>query len=657
MSGIKDQAEIEAMRRRLYERGPGTQAQPRAQLSDISPQQVPRAWTNTPPPPPPPRPAPVGDITSPTLTVSHPSKPVKRHRYRTVVLLGTIALFLLVLGVTGMYMFLGNNQISNKNIDLSIAGPFSVGGGEVLPLELEIKNGNTVAIESAVLIVNYPTGSKSDEEEPKDKLEERQTIGSLAAGETLKIPVSAIVFGEENQERTVQARIEYRLVGSSGTFYKEATPFNFKINSSPVVIRVNTVKKVSSGQEIDIVLTVQSNAPTPLKDILVTADYPSNFDYSSAEPSPAYRENAWLISELRPEKTQTIRLRGAIVGQQDEEFQLKFSAGAAKPENQFEVGSVLATAVADFLIEQPFINVGLRVNNVESEVVTARTGEQTTVSVIVRNTLNDSLYDMVVEVGVKGNILVRDRVNAPKGYYDSVKDVIRFDPSGDPDLEQVPPGETRTFSFSLKPGEETATPAFTLTANAFARRVSESNATEQLVGTAKSEVKFTSNVAISRELGRGNAGFSESGPFPPVADKATTYTITMFASAGGNDVTGATVSTALPQYVSWQNQTTGDGTMTFNPVTKEVLWNIGDITAGTRKQVSFQVSLLPSQNQIGQVPAILSAQRFRATDRFTGDVVRAESAPLATELSEEAGYEEGNGFVRRTETSPTGREQ
>jgi hypothetical protein len=649
MSGIKDQDELETIRKRLYERGNEPRSSERIHLTN-APTAVPRVWQDVAPvhPKAPVTPQSTAAVVAESQAVL--AQPRKRRTYRTVVLLGAIALFLLVVGVTGVYMFLGNNQISNKNIDLAISGPITVGGGEVLPLELTIRNDNSVAIEGAVLIVNFPSGTKSDEENQRDMLEERVSVGRVGAGEVIKVPLKAVVFGEENQERQINATVEYRLVDSNGTFYKEAEPFTYKINSSPVVIRVNAVKKVSSGQEVEIELAVQSNASAPLRDILVLADYPTNFDFSSAVPSPMYRESAWLISELRPEQTQTIKIKGVIVGQQAEEFQLKFSAGTPKPENQFEVGSVLANAVADFVIEQPFINVGLRVNGVESEIVTAKTGDQTNVIVNVRNTLTDTLYDMAVEVSVEGNVLVRDRVNVQNGFYDSVKDVIRFEPSGNADLTAVPPGDTRSFSFSLAPSERTETPAFTLRANAFARRVSESNATEQLVGTAKSEVKYTSVVTINRELGRGNTAFVESGPFPPVADLSTTYTVTLIAGAGGNDVTGATVATALPQYVSWQNQSSGDGSITFNPVSKEATWNIGDIEAGKQKQIKFQISLLPSQNQIGTVPALLAASRFRATDRFTGAVIRAEAPPLSTELSTEAGFPKGNGVVRRSES-------
>jgi Domain of unknown function DUF11 len=647
MSGIKDQTELDAMRKRLYERAAPPRPADRTPLSNMG-DVVPRQWHGVPTVVPEVPTDPRTSNTSPTLEVLHTGQPPRKRTYRMIVVAATLGIFLLVLGVTGMYMFMGNNQVSDKNIDVAISGPLTAGGGEKLSLEMLVTNDNTVPIESAVLIVHFPSGTKSTEEGAKDMLEDRLTIGRIEAGESLKLPVSAIVYGEENQEREITATIEYRLVGSSGTFYKDATPYLFKVISSPVVIRIDSVKKVSSGQEVEMTLTIQSNASTPIKDVLVTADYPNNFDYSNATPVPLYRENAWLISELKSEQAATIKIKGAVLGQQAEEFQVKFQVGTAKPENQFEIGSVLAQATTDFVIEQPFINVGLNVNGLENEVVTLKTGDQTTVTVNVRNTLTDTLYDMSVEVAVKGNVLVRDRVRVSGGYYDSVKDVIRFEPSGNKDLAQVTPGESLQFSFTLEPSDNTATPSFTLTANASAKRVFESDATEQLVGTAKSEVKFTSSVVAASQLGRDNAGFAESGPFPPVADLATTYTVTVVASAGGNDVTGASLATALPQYVNWQNQSSGDGTLVFNPISKEVTWTIGDIEAGKTKQAVFQVSILPSQNQIGSTPAILSTQRFRATDRFTGEVVRAEAPPLSTELSTEAGFEKGNGEIRAT---------
>lgn len=650
MALLKDQAQIDEMRRRLYERGATPEPLTRHNLSQTAqtPQTV---WPGQQPVS---APEPLVDhraeeLDEPMLTLHKNEQPKKkwRYSYRTIILLGTLAIFLLTVLFSSLYLMFGNGQISNDNISIAINAPLTIGGGEAMNIQIAVTNQNKVPIESAVLIVNYPAGTKSAEESPRDLYEERVTLNRINAGEAINIPLKAVMYGEENQERQIKATIEYRLVDSNGTFYKDSDPLTFKISSSPVVIRVESTKKVSAGQDVEIKLTVQSNATTPIKDLLVTANYPANFDYSNAEPSPDFRENAWIIKELLPEKSATIILKGAILGKQAEEFQLQFSAGTPQQDNQFIIGSVLTNATADFVIEQPFIDVGIGVNSFTTEVVTLPTGRDTIVEVKVQNTLDQTLYDMAVEVGIKGNILVRENVQVTRGYYDSVKDVIRFDPSGDGSLATVAPGATKTFIFKLEPGDQTSTPSYSLTANAYARRVNESSATEQLVGTAKTEVKFTSSVAVGRTIARKVPGFADIGPIPPAPDTKTSYTVTLTASAGGNDVTGGTLTTSLPQYVSWENLSLGDGTLAFNPVSKEITWNVGEIKAGAKKTTTFQVALLPSQNQIGTTPAVIGTQRFRATDRFTNEVVRAEAPPASSELGLESGFEEQNGIVTR----------
>jgi hypothetical protein len=651
MTEIRSQARLEEMRRRLYERGAVIDPEPRHSM-EKNPDIVTEKWVQ----PKPVRPEPAFDprppvLTEPTVEVHEPAPEKKKSgwSFRAIILLAALGIFLLTLGVSTLYLLFGNTQISTKNITITMSGPLTVGGGETMPITVNVTNQNKTAIESVVLVMKYPAGTKSADGTSKDLLSERIPLNSIKPGESINVPVKAQMFGEENQEHDVNATVEYHLVDSNGTFYKDAEPLKFKINSSPLVISVDALNKVSAGQSVDVTLTIKSNATTPLEHLLISANYPNNFDFTSASPVPSYRESEWTIKELKPGETTTIKIKGTIVGQQAETFQMQFSAGTPEQNNEFTIGSVLAKSSTDFVIEQPFINVGMTVNaNPKTDVVTLQTGDETKVSVTVQNTLEESLYDMALEVAVKGNILVRESVSVQKGFYDSTKDVIRFDPSGDTSLSQIAPGATKTFTFSLRPSKQTATPSFTITANAFARRVNEDRATEHLVGTAKTEVKFTSSVSVDRAVSRRVSGIPDAGPIPPVADTETTYAVTLKASAGGNDVSDAVVVTSLPQYVNWKNLSVGDGTLAFNPISKELTWTIGDITAGVVKQTTFQIGLLPSQNQIGTTPAVLGAQRMRATDRFTGAVIRAENVPASSELDPSTGYEAENGKVLKT---------
>lgn len=650
MSGIKDQSEIDEMRRRLYERGNDIKPNPRHELSGTE-TKAPATWTSPlsqsqkPTANKDPR---LDTLTEPEISISEPAadktikeNTAKKYSYRSIILIAGIASFILAVLLSSLYMIFGNNQISNQNIGISLSGPLTIGGGEVLPLQATVTNQNRVPIESAVLIVRFPSGTKSADGSGRDVIEDRIQLERINAGETINVPVRAIVFGEENQERTISAEVEYRLVDSNGTFYKRAEPFNFSIHSAPLIMRIKNIERVSSGQEVTIDIELQSNAVASLRDVLVTADYPINFDFSEAEPAPDFRQNTWLIKEIQPEQTTSLQLKGVVLGNQDEEFQIQFTAGSPRQDNQFTIGSMLASGVADFVIEQPFVRLTSSINRSTGSVVTTDAGNNTAVEIVLENTLTETLYDVALEVSVSGNVLSRQDVIVNNGFYDSINDVIRFDVSGDDKLAEIPAGSTRRFTFSIMPSEEQRTPVFEITASAFARRVSENNVTEALIGTVETEVRYTSSVSALSQVQY------VSGPVPPVADETTIYDITMAVTAGGNDITGAVVTSSLPQYVDWvsADDAVADQ-LIFNPVSKEITWNIGDMSADERKLATFRVAFTPSQAQIGRTPALFGTTRLRATDRFTGVVIRAEDSPKSTELSAEAGFGRDSGRVQ-----------
>jgi len=647
MTGIKDQVQIENMRRRLYERGQTIEPEARHDLSKQT-HLAPTTWDikrndvrqNIPEDPR----SNIADTDE--LPVISDIEPVAReakrkYSYRTIILLVSLGVFFVVAVFSILYSLFGNNQISNHNISVALTGPLTVGGGEVIPLQATVTNLNRVPIDSATLIVRFPAGAKAADGSGRDILEERISLETIEAGETLNMPVRVIVFGEENQEREINAEIEYRLQNSNGTFYKRADPFTFSIHSSPLVVRANYNSKVSSGQTAEITLEIQSNASAPLRNILVSTEYPINYEFTSANPAPSFRQNTWLISEIAPEQVVPISIRGVVVGNQNEEFVIPIAVGTARQDNQFVVGAMLANATVEMIIERPFIDVRTSINNSSDPIVVTPIGNTTAVAIEVRNTLTEPIYDMAVEVSVSGNVLARDQVIVQNGFYDSIKDVVRFEVSGDPRLAEVSPNDTRRFSFSIIPNEERYTPTFEVETNVFARRVAENRVTEQLIGSTKNEVRYTAQMTVL-------SGIEHiSGPVPPIADQATNYRVTLVTRAGGNDVTGAVLTTSIPQFVAWQANINGDGDLIFNPVSKEITWNIGNITADQEVRTSFDISLTPSQAQINSVPALLGASRLRATDRFSGAVVRAESPPRSANLPEEAGFGRESGRVRR----------
>jgi len=573
--------------------------------------------------------------------------PIKKKRsYRAIILLASLLIFIVAALASSIYLFFGANQISANNINIAMSAPFAIGGGDVLPIQLSVTNQNSVAIESAVIILNYPAGTKSADEQGKDLFEERLPVNEVKAGEVINIPTSVILFGEENEDKEIRAKIEYRVVNSNGTFFKEADPITVKINSSPLALSVASVQRVSSGQEMDVTLTLRSNSANPMRRVLVSATFPNSFSFIRSEPVPSYGQNEWLFDEILPNETYTIKMRGLVSGVTGEKAEMQFRAGNPRADNQYVMGSALSQTKTEYTIEQAFIETVVVINGSRNNPVILNPGQDTTVVVAVKNTLSEPVYDMRVEITPKGNAFSDRGLNIRSGFYSSLNQTINWEISGMPSLEQVNSGQSRNFKFTVKkPDTNLSNAEFDVSVKVFARRVSESRASEEMIGTAIGTVRYSSVINLAREVAFKNNPFSDRGPVPPVANQSTSYTLTLEARAGVNEVTGGLLTTSLPQHVTWLNKTQGEGTVEFNPVSKQLRWDVGSISARGSKQIQFQVSLLPSVTHIGRTLTLLEPQDFRAVDSFTGANLQVRGERMTSELSGELGFAEGNGRV------------
>jgi hypothetical protein len=653
MSGIKDQKNIDELRKRLYERGTFEQGEDRHELKSSN-VNVSRGWSDVPSYvtktqtsiPVTPDPVIKAEETSNIMEDLHLETSTKKKRpYRLIIVLVSIFIFVAVAAVSSVQLFFGTNKISTNNISVGLSVPAAVSAGEIVSFQVSVSNQNPVKIESANLIINYPSGTKTGDDQARDLFEEIIPIQDIEPGEAINLPVTATFFGEENEEKEIKATVEYRVVDSNGTFSKDAEPVKLTINSSPLVVRAVTLTKVSSGQEMDVEITIQSNAATVQRNILVNANYPNNFSYASAEPEPSYGQNSWLIKEIKPNSSEKIIVKGIASGEADARAEIQLTVGTPRSDNQFIMGSTLSKVNVSYTIERPFVQVLVDINGDTDGSTVIGNEKDAEVVITVNNTLNESIFDMRAEVVPKGNLIRDNLVSVSSGYYDSVSNKITWEVSGQSDLAEVKPGASRKFTLRVKNDPSQQTASFDVSVKIFARRLNEPGANEEVIATTVAEAKFESEIIARSQIGHSDGVFEDSGSVPPRANQTTSYTATLEAVASVNDITGAVFTTTLPQYVSWMDSYDGPGVVEYNPTTKQIKWNIGTVEAKSSKKLQFQVGLLPSVTQIGKTPVVIGSQQLKATDRFTGTPLQAEIKPVTTELSTEFGFPVGNGIV------------
>lgn len=656
MAGIKDNDNLEAVRNRLYQRGTADAAHIQHNLSHEK-ENAPTEWqvqeksesaSN------------IQSVTDMVADTYEPSfnqatdqfdtvmKKNKRRTYRLKIALLGLVFFGVAVLVSSFFMLFGQNVISGNNISIVATTPFTIGGGEVLPIQISVQNNNNVPIQAATLIIEYPPGTRSVDENPQDLFTERIPIETIRPGETLNMPLRATVFGEENAEKTIHVAIEYRVQGSSARFFKEADPQSFKISSAPVSLRVDGLRRISDGQETSLTLTVVSNALTPLSEVLVKAEYPVGFQFIESDPAPASGMNSWLIENVEPNSTNIITITGVVIGQETDEHVMHFNAGIPNERNKNSFTSIFANASTEFIIEPAFIDMDVTINNSADSVVVADSRSSVNTNIKINNTLRDSLYDLRVTVSFSGNAFVDRGISSTgTGFYDSTTKTLVWDISNVSQLEQLRPGASQSFGFSLLPSVDTeVNPFVDLQVDVYARRVFERQVPEELLGSIKRTVRVNSAPKLISGAMHSNQIFTDSGPVPPKVGQTTTYTLSFRAENGANAIRGARMVGTLPLYVTWLDNMTGDGNFEYNQTNRSVNWIIGDIAENASAEASFQVSLLPSTSQINMAPILFSRQTFQANDTFTGREVQTTFQDITTILPRETGFPSGNGIVQ-----------
>ncbi len=568
-----------------------------------------------------------------------------------------VALFFFVVAglIAGYTLFWGRNFVSVNNVDILVEGPVSIGGGEELPLNIMVQNKNSTRIEDVSLIVEYPTGTKDPLDPARDLTKTKYDIGSIDSQEYALESAKALVFGEEGTEREIKFSVEYGTADSNATFQKKKSYFT-TISSSPILVSIQALDKVLGGQENEIAVTVSSNSTLPLKNLLLSMDYPFGFTVNSATPAATYGNSIWRIGDLAPGAKRTIRIKATTEGQNEEDRTIRANVGIQSESNEREIATNIISRDHVFKIEKPFLGLDLALDGQRKDLA-AVPGRRIRAEVIWTNNSANRITDGRIEAKLSGNALDRSSVDVEDGYYDSSTNTIVWEAGRTPGLDTMAPGSDGRVTFGFEslaatPGQSIANPIINVSVSARGDRIDVTGASSEISTAVARSVKLVSNLALSSRGFYSQGNISNSGPIPPKVDQETTYTIVWTVTNTSNNITGAKVTATLPPYVSWTGvMSPTDADISYNPTGGVITWLAGtipknaDIGSGA-KQVSFQVSLKPSANQLGTIPELVSSAEIIGLDSFTGATIKTSAGNVTTRISGDLTYKAGDEKVR-----------
>ena len=624
---------IEEMKNKLFNKNYRVRLEDRASFSHIKKNDVPNSWENS------------------EEKVDLKEKIFLKTSMFKKFFIFSIVFFILALGYGAYTFFIGGNTVSNDNIDISVLGNAFTAGGEELPLQVEVVNKNNSALELADLVVEYPKSSSGiTTTEENDRV--RVSLGTIPAGETRNENVKIILFGEQGSVQTVKISLEYRVGGSNAIFVKEK-PYQVTISSAPINLSVDMPTEVSPNQEVALNIKATLNATKPASNILLRVDYPVGFMFESANPKVSFNNNIWVLGDLAPGVERDISIVGKMVDVSDgEEKSFHIYSGSQSDSDKSTIGTIFNSLGQIVTIKKPYIEAKLYVNGIYQREYAS--DSKTIISGEIRwvNNLETKIDDLQISAKLSGNALNRKTIIARDGFYNSSTDTITWDKNTKTDFSEVNPGDSGSVSFTVSPnslfsasGGMLADPVIDIDVSIKGNESLEGSALQELVNSESKIIRIISDVGLSAKALYYSGAFGKNtGPIPPKVGEKTTYTIVWTLSNTSNNISKAKVRATLPSWIDFAGPISPPSEdLTYNPSTKEIVWNIGGIPTGTGitstdREVAFQVNFTPSLSQVGTSPVIINDAVLTGHDDFAKVDVTVNKSSLNTQLSSDPAF-------------------
>ncbi len=596
----------------------------------------------------------------PPMSTRKKIKLTKRSMNVKKVLIASIVFFIIAVGLAFFIIHNGSNVFSLKNVDINISGPVSVKGGEEFTLNLSITNRNDNAMEYADLITEYPNGTYASFNSQKELSRTRESFGKIGPNKTVNKTISLVLFGKENTKKEIKFTLESRFEGSNAILDK-TEPYDILLISSPVNLSVGVPEKTGTKQEFETIINLESNSSNTLKNLSLNINYPRGFTFISANPAPTQGKNIWKIGDMLPAGKRVIKVRGFIEGQEDAEKIFTVSVGSQDLKNESNISTVYNSDSEQIIISKPFLGLNVLINGTKTPEYILKDNRTIRFDVLWVSNSSTKITDGDIEVKLDGNIANKFSVIPDRGgFYKSLNHTIEWNSrTGENDLSVIEPGESGKVSFTLQalplPSKGDAVfknPELNVTVKANGNQTTDMNIPNKLSSSVSKKIKEESSLDVTPRAVYYSGPFKNTGPLPPKVNEETTYTIIFSVTNTSNKVSSTIVKTTLPTYVRWLGMVSpSKEDLSFNELDGEVIWNVGDVDAGTgsvngAREVAFKVALTPSVSQSNRMPLLTGGITISGKDTFTGTMLESIKKGLDTNLFSDPSFSINQASVR-----------
>jgi len=627
----------------------------------------------------------------------------KKRKLRRNKLLITFFLFLLAVLVLAYFMyFKGQWSFDEKKVRVEIEAPSEVLSGEEINFEIRYENNTNVELKNIRISFFAPEKFTfiSSGKEPRGGSGGSVFVWSLdnlPAGESGKIRLYGRIIGKKGTEHEFNSKISYVPDNFNSEFQSSGneSKARLKITSIPFEMSIECPKFVINKNKAKCVISYKNISKQSFY-AEIEAILPKGFEYVSSDPEVDENETyrlTWNIKDLKPNMKGELIMEGNVTGDRNKEIEVEVVLNAS--ERDKNTVPYLNNKIAIRIQNTPVV-LSQTVNG--SEEYFSYKGEELEYKIKFKNNSDMEIKGLVINSRLEGCV-DPDSINVANGSYDGEK--ITWSAFNIPKLAVFGIGEEEEVSFKVKVKDfidiENSNDKNFIIKNTEAIREFDFDSESEKIGETITSntiiVKLDASLFVrAKGYFNDDGKIKNSGVIPPEVGEETKYTIHWNLNSLFNDLKNIRIVSLLPEKVKWTgsyirsdgkvfsgNENNGiyipeqededskeeglednkdsdnfQGTKIdkerfyYNPETREVVWEMPKLEANTgiilpAKEVVFQISIIPGEDDIGGVMEIMSEVKATSYDEFTRNIVNTLDSGLTTELPDDysIGVEEG----------------
>ena len=564
---------------------------------------------------------------------------------------GVVAAVLIVILIVALSS--SGGSYSGERVFLEIEGPDSVADGSQVTYRINAINKEAVDIRDVEVELIFPEGfSYTSSSIEKSEDGNIWNLGDIKENYSSDFEVSGILSGSASELKVVKGVMRFTPSDINSDFSVEAEASTI-ISAGNILLTIDAPQTSASGNDVEYKVRYENRGNEDEKGWHIRLSYPKGFEYKEADPPPDEDDNIWKLPDLEGGEQGEIDISGILRGADSEVEKVVAELGTMDANGSFKVQ--LSKEDSTRIVESAVVIEETLLNNDDSII---DTGEELDFVVGYENLGSVGLRNVEIEVTFSNpDIIDFSEFKARGGAYSDGK--ITWNSSGIPELALVQPNTSGELEFSLKikdrleiPVESVADKNFMLKTLASIRSddIPLSISAEHKVDSEPLNLKLNSFITVNTQ-GLYYDQFSGepigSGPMPPRVGEKTTFRIMWEVTNLANDLSDARVSVVLAPGAEFSGNTnvTHGQDIQFDPKTSTITWDIGRVPANTgllgeKMLASFDVSVIPGDDKIGEFVDLLQETLFSATDDFTEAKLQGTDDPLTSELPDDKFAEE-----------------